>query len=90
MAAVPPFDELSPSDRRDVLFEVRDGCWCRLAREFWDEQAIRYADRHLEEVDGQAAGWETIYRCPRSGARWLLDKPLSEEHGGGPTRLRRI
>ena len=84
-----PFDDLSPADRREVLFEVRAGCWCRLANEFWDDHALRYAERHLEEVEQRADGWDIVYRCPRTGAGWVLDRPLSQEHGGGPARLRR-
>ncbi len=86
----PDFDTLSPYERRQVVFEVRDGCWCRLAREFWDEQAIGYADRHLDEVERREGGWEIVYQCPRTEIRWVLDRPLREEHGGGPARLRRM
>jgi hypothetical protein len=40
-------------------------------------------------VGSQADGWEPIY--PLSvRRRWLLEKPLGQEHGGEATRLRRF
>ena len=64
---------------------------CELATAciFWDIAATCYAADHLVEVEVRAAGWEVLYRCPQTGARWLEDHPRSEEHGGGPIRLRR-
>lgn len=82
--------EFTQSERRDFIAQMRSGCWCGLATEFWDDQASGYADRHLEEVETRAGRWEVLYRCPTTGTEWLEDHPLSEEHGGGPRRLRQV
>ena len=84
------FDDESETERRQILLEVRGGCWCRLAREFWDNQATAYAESHLVEVRVQAGGWQTLHRCDLTGVEWVMDRPLSAEHGGGPLRLRRV
>ena len=65
-------------------------CKCRDVTELWDEEAKQYADGHLEEVEVRADGWEVLYRCPVTGRKWLEDYPRSEEHGGGPLRLRQL
>lgn len=78
VASTPVFEELSQADRREVLFEVRDGCLRRLAREFWGARATSYADRHLNEIRRQAEGWEVVYRCARTNVEWVLARPLSE------------
>jgi hypothetical protein len=82
--------EFTQGERRDLIALMRSGCWCGLATEFWDDKAIGYADRHLEEVGTRAEGWEVLYRCPTTGTEWMADHPLSEEHGGGPRRLRQV
>ena len=82
-------DEQTQAYRRDLLYRARDGCLCGLAKEMWDEGAKGYADRHLEETGRQADGWEILYAWSATGAEWVMDFPLSEEHGGGPARLRR-
>jgi hypothetical protein len=82
-------DDASAARKRELLYLNREGCLCGLAREFWNDQAKLYADAHLAETGRKADGWEILYRCPRTGAEWLEDRPLSEEHGGGPVRLRR-
>lgn len=80
-----------PSDveQRELIYLNRQGCLCKIAAEMWSRTADGYADNHLIETGRQANGWEILYRCPQTGHEWLLDKPLSAEHGGGPTRLRR-
>jgi Immunity protein 27 len=65
-------------------------CDCGEVVELWDGEARSYAARHLEQVDVQGDGWEIVYRCPATDRRWLRDYPHSEEHGGGPMRLRQI
>jgi hypothetical protein len=64
-------------------------CCCRLG-ELWDHDARAYADGHLERTEVRAEGWEFVYMCPTTGARWVEDRPRSEEHGGGPPRLREV
>ena len=82
--------EFTQAQRRDLIAQVRSGCWCGLATEFWDGQAKDYADRHLDRIEVRADGWEVLYRCPVTETEWLEDHPIGEEHGGGPTRLRRL
>ena len=65
-------------------------CRCADVIELWDDEAKAYADDHLQQVEMRAEGWEVVYRCPGTGARWLEDYPNSEEHGGGPMRLRQL
>lgn len=63
-------------------------CRCADVIELWDNEAKVYADGHLKQIELRAEGWEVLYRCPSTGARWVEDYPNSEEHGGGPMRLR--
>jgi Immunity protein 27 len=65
-------------------------CQCDEMSELWDADARAYADRHLEQVEVRAAGWEVLYRCPATDHTWLEDHPRSAEQGGGPMRLRRL
>ena len=65
-------------------------CRCTDVIELWDDEAKAYADVHLQQVEVRAEGWEVLYRCPTTSARWLEDYPHSEEHGGGPMRLRQL
>ncbi len=65
-------------------------CRCEDLTELWDEEAKSYADWHLEQVEVRAGGWEILYRCPKTGRRWLKDYPHGEEHGGGPVKLRQL
>lgn len=58
--------------------------------ELWDGEAKTYAERHLDQVEVRADGWEVEYRCVATGLHWLEDYPYSEEHGGGPMRLRQL
>jgi hypothetical protein len=64
-------------------------CRCGEIQELWDEDAKSYTDHHVAPVSVAASGWEAVYRCEETGARWVEDYPRSEEHGGGPIRLRR-
>lgn len=63
-------------------------CQCELTSEMSGDEARRYAERHLDQVEVRAEGWETVYRCPLTGLLWLKDYPRSAEQGGGPARLR--
>ncbi len=65
-------------------------CRCADVIELWDKEAKEYADGHLDQVEVRADGWEVVYRCASTGVRWLEDYPHSEEHGGGPMRLRQL
>lgn len=65
-------------------------CRCEEISELWGDEAKSYADKHLEQVEVRADGWEVLYRCPITGHHWLEDYPRGEEHGGGPMRLRRL
>lgn len=66
-------------------------CRCddRELQQLSGEEAHRYT-RHLVELRDDAQAWETEFECPNVHARWLLDYPHSEYHGGGPSRLRRL
>jgi hypothetical protein len=66
----------------------RDPCDDTTVRERWDADAREFAATHLVRLAVGAGGWEALYTCPLSGQLWLEDYPRSEEHGGGPTRLR--
>jgi Immunity protein 27 len=65
-------------------------CRCDEISELWDADAKACADKHLEQVEARAGGWEVVYRCPDSEHTWLEDYPRGEEHGGGPMHLRRL
>lgn len=80
----------SQAEERDLIALMRAGCRCGLTRELWDSSANRYTDQHLEQVEVRADGWETLWRCPNTGAEWIEDHPLGAMQGGGPLRLRRV
>ncbi|MGO4854478.1 Imm27 family immunity protein [Phaeovulum sp. W22_SRMD_FR3] len=42
----------------------------------------------LRRTGHDASGWQSYYVDEVTGARWLLDYPESECHGGGSPRLR--
>lgn len=65
-------------------------CRCPELQELWDEEAWAFITGHLEKEEVRADGWEVVYRCPLTGAKWLRDNPQGEYHGGGPMRLRRL
>lgn len=65
-------------------------CRCAELTSLWDAEAKDYQSAHLKVLKVQAGGWEVLFRCPATGLLWLEDWPNSEEHGGGPRRLRRI
>ncbi len=76
----------------DQYHDVRGGsapCRCHEIHELRGLHAKRYADRHLNETQVRASGWEVGYTCPVTGAEWLEDWPDSTSHGGGIMRLRR-
>ena len=64
-------------------------CRCPATAELWDDAARDYADNHLQKVAALEGGWVTLLMCPEAGVWWVKDYPRSEEHGGGPVRLRR-
>ncbi|MBX3426702.1 MAG: hypothetical protein KF688_13565 [Pirellulales bacterium] len=65
-------------------------CRCGQHHVFRGNEATDDADAHLREVQADLANWRCEYVCPDTGARWLLDHPFPEAHGGGPPRLRQI
>lgn len=66
------------------------GCRCAEISELHESAAKAYAKNHLTRVEVRADGWEVTYRCPNTDAEWLEDYPRSEQHGGGPMRLRQL
>lgn len=60
-----------------------------MVEELTGAEAARYV-MHLRLVAQYADAWEAEYVCDQTGHRWLEDYPRSEQHGGGPPRLRRI
>jgi hypothetical protein len=81
-----------PADWMDTFLRHNGQVHCRCGEvtELWDAEAKRYADEHLTQQEVRADGWEVLYACAATGARWLEDWPRSAEHGGGPCRLRRV
>jgi hypothetical protein len=63
-------------------------CRCEQVTELLNAEAKTYADAHLEQVGLRDDGWTVVYRCPDTGREWIEEYPRSEEHGGGPMRLR--
>ncbi|RLD02984.1 MAG: hypothetical protein DRI56_13250 [Chloroflexota bacterium] len=49
-----------------------------------------YARNHLEKVETDATIWQTVYVCPVTSVKWLMDYPHSEAHGGGEPQLRKM
>lgn len=62
-------------------------CVCRISVEKTSD-ALEYANAHLNEGRSFIDGWAVEYTCPTTGQRWLMDRPWSSAHGGGPPRLR--
>lgn len=67
-------------------FVNEDECTTALSP-VWGTLAVHLAE-HLVEQSRDATDWSRRLRCPATGAEWLEDYPFSEQHGGGPTRLR--
>lgn len=63
-------------------------CGRMTVSELWDDEARALIRSGLEQLEVRAEGWEVLYRCLARGTLWLEDYPHSEEHGGGPMRLR--
>ena len=57
-------------------------------KEFLGRDAEVYAKEHLKQVKVNPETWEVEYVDPETGARWLMDYPNGEAHGGGEPRLR--
>jgi hypothetical protein len=64
-------------------------CRCQEVAELHGNEAKAYAHDHLNEVEKRLDEWEIVYRCPTTDVAWIADYPASEQHGGGPMRLRR-
>jgi hypothetical protein len=65
-------------------------CKCPELTELEGNEALDYAEQHLMEIFVNGKTWETEYKCPDTGVRWLLDYPHGEYHGGGSPRLRKL
>lgn len=65
-------------------------CACGSLTLLTGNEADQYAAEHLEKVEVDATAWTKRFRCPTTGATWLMDYPESELHGGGSPRLRRL
>jgi len=65
-------------------------CACDAVFELTGNQADEYSREHLEEVKVDNVNWTVEYRCPTTGAAWILDWPQSGLQGGGPPRLRQF
>jgi hypothetical protein len=63
-------------------------CACDSLVELDGVEAIQYADEHLDKLGVDAVNWTKTYKCPDTGADWLMDYPQSHLQGGGPPRLR--
>ena len=65
-------------------------CRCDKIKELDGVEAEIYAQNHLRKIRVDGELWQIEYECPDTGARWLMDFPHSEYHGGGPPRLRKL
>lgn len=43
---------------------------------------------YLVSLGADESGWDVLYRDPNTGFLWELTWPQSEQHSGGPPRLR--
>jgi Immunity protein 27 len=64
-------------------------CECRDLAELNGSAAQDYARGHLDKLETDPVEWTIQYRCPETGAKWVMDHPHSELQGGGSPRLRR-
>jgi hypothetical protein len=62
-------------------------CRCAEINELDGAEAEIYAQNHLKKIRVDGELWQIEYECPDTDARWLMDFPQSEYHGGGPPRL---
>lgn len=44
----------------------------------------------MKKIGQDDSGWEIYYEDERTGDRWVMDYPNSEQHGGGSPRLRHL
>jgi hypothetical protein len=65
-------------------------CICQKITELEGNDALDYAENHLEIISIDKDNWQTLYECPVTGIQWLKDYPDSEYHGGGSPRLRKM
>lgn len=45
---------------------------------------------YLVSLGTDESGWDALYRDPLTGRLWELTWPQSDQHGGGPPRLRLV
>jgi hypothetical protein len=67
---------------------VESTCQCAEIAELTGAEAAEYATRHLQRTGSDTSGWVLLLRCPETDLGFTLDYPQSEQHGGGPARLR--
>lgn len=65
-------------------------CSCDGIQQLEGNEAEAYANEHLRQVSVDNKTWEVVFECPETGKQWLMDYPESEQHGGGPSRLRAL
>lgn len=65
-------------------------CACESLFELEGNEAEIYAEEHLQKLEVDPVAWTKTYVCEATGRTWLMDFPRSEEHGGGPPRLRQL
>jgi hypothetical protein len=52
--------------------------------------AVDFAESHLRKLQANPQTWEIEYGDPKTGEKWLMDYPHSEDQGGGSPRLRKM
>ncbi len=74
------------SSRHDPLVD----CQCHEVEELRGDDAVAYAEQHLEKVASQSGG-QWLYQCPVTKLDWIYDsvREWDSGHGGHP-RLRRV
>jgi hypothetical protein len=50
----------------------------------------RLISDYLVSLGTDESGWDALYRDPVTGRLWELTWPQSDQHGGGPPRLRLV
>lgn len=50
----------------------------------------RLISDYLVSLGTDESGWDALYRDPLTGRLWELTWPQSDQHGGGPPRLRLV
>jgi hypothetical protein len=62
----------------------------RIIRDAICERIERLIAEYLVSLGTDESGWDALYRDPVTGRLWELTWPRSDQHGGGPPRLRLV